>query len=279
MAAGYQVTSAEASITSAQSTELAFVLATGGLPHKFDFTFSADQIDMTAQGDTNRRNRNGLLTGSGTITTYFPKSSRKIGASGNVTFASGEVFHVNEWNLSGDWGAQDITQMTGSNVLWRAFRPGYLGKFNGSFSGYVDSANAAVLPVDWTGSAAAATFKLTEEGGTDNELTCNILATELALGVDVGQDSLQSKRYSFVVDNALTVVGASNFLPAGAMPMPQWYSSTPGIPDRNLVITLASGRTITCAAAYMSGFDVACKIGDLIEVTYKVQIAGAVTMA
>lgn len=278
MAQGYQVTSAEASITSAQSTELAFVLATGALPHKFDFTFTADQIDMTAQGDTSRRMRNGLLTGSGTITAYFPKASRKIGASGNVTFGSA-LYHVNEWSMSGDWGALDITDMTGSNVLWRQFRPGYLGKFTGSFSGYVDSANAEVPPVDWTGSAAAATFKISEEGATDNSLTCNILATELSLGVDIGQDSLETKRFAYVVDNALTVVGATNFLPAGAMAMPQWYSVTPGIPDRTLVITLASGRTITCAAAYMSGFDITCKMGEMIEVNYKVQIAGAVTFA
>lgn len=274
----YQITGAEASISAWNSVEGAFLLASGSAPHKFAFNFSADPIDMTAQGDTARRNRNGLISCEGTISAYYPKTTRALGAGGLVTFASGDVTHVDEWNMAVDYGALDITEQAATAVLYRSFRPGKLGKITGGFSGKVDSGVTPPMPILWTAASAAATFKLMEVGATDPTIAGNIVVNQLSHDADMGQDSLQTKRYSFTGDGAITLASAggnTHFLPDGVQASPDWPGL--GVNTCAMTLTLFSGRTIT-VPAFVKGWSVNCPVGGLIEVQYQVQGTGIITV-
>lgn len=274
----YQITGAEASISSWNSVEGAFLLASGSAPHQFAFTFSGDPIDITAQSDTARKNRNGLITVQGAIQAYYPKTSRDIGAGGFVTFASGDVSHVNEWNMSCDYGALDITEQASTSVKYRAWRPMKLPKITGGFSGFVDSGVTPILPIDWTASSAAATFKLKEVGATDPTIAGNIVVNELAHAADMGQDGLQTKAYTFTADGAMTLASAggnTNFLPDGAIASPDWPGL--GVNTCVLELTLFTGRKYSFAA-FVKGWKVSVPVGGLIAVQYDVQGTGAVTV-
>lgn len=275
----YQITGAEASIASWNSVEGAFLLASGSAPHKFSFNFSADPIDITAQSDGVRRNRNGLISVEGTISAYYPKATREIGAGGFVTFASGDVTHVNEWNMACDYGALDITEQAATAVLYKSFRPGKLGKITGGFSGFVDSGVTPPLPILFTSASAAATFKVKEVGATDPTIAGNIVVNSLGLDADMGQDSLQTKRYSFTADGAMTFASAggnTHFLPDGAQASPDW----PGLGANTceLVLqTFSTPRKYTFPA-FVKGWSITVPVEGLIEVQYMVQGTGTIVV-
>ena len=278
---GQQLTGIDATITSWGSSgdDCYHIVNTGAAPHKISIKIAGQPIDITAAGDTASKFRNGLMSWTGTVSAYVPKTTRKIGISGLVTFASGYVLHCDKWDMTCDFGALDITELTGAATQkWRSFRPMKIGKLSGSFGGNIDSGTALSPPVDWTGSSAAATFKVSEEGATDNTLACNIVAHSLDTDADIGQDSLQKYVYSYSVDGAVTVAGSENFLPSGTMATPAWDNDTDGVPDRSLVVKLASGRTMT-GAAYLKGWTIKVAAGEIISLDYSIQGAGALTLA
>jgi hypothetical protein len=276
---GYQLTGIDGVVTSWGSSgdDCYHLIATGTTPRTITINTTADLMNITGQGDTSRKHRTGLRSWTGSISALFPKTSRKIGAEGIVTYASGYVQHVDGWTLNLSWPALDITEL-GSAPTWRSFRPGKIGTFTGSYTGRVDSATALALPTPWTSSSAAATFKLTEEGATDNQVTCNIIVTGVDYSVPVGEDGLQTYTVNFAIDGDLTIVGSSNFLPSGTVGTPAWDANGDGTPDREIVVTLATGRTFT-SNAFISGLTVNVPAGDLITVEATVQGAGAVTVA
>lgn len=277
---GYPLTGIEGTVTSwgTAADDCYHAVNTGSAPKAIKLTISGEAINKTGAGDTAMAYRAGMRSWTGTIESWFPRTSRKIGAEGLVTFASGYVVNCNEWTLRADFGALDITRFGQSDLTWREFRPRKIGTFTGTFAGYVDSGTALVMPIAYSASSAAATLKLTEEGATDNQFTANIVAQQLDLNADMNGDALQTYSYQFTVDGGLTSVGAANIVPAGAVDTPDWDNNGDGTGDRTLVVTLSSGRTLT-GAAFLRGWSVRCAFSEMIQVTYEVQGTGVLTPA
>jgi len=282
---GYQTVGIEGLVTSwgTAGADVYQLINAGIAPFKFSIQVSSDVLDVTAfaAGLTSKANRAGLATWSGTITGRYPQATKKLGNSGSVTFAGGYAQHVRSWELELAADALDITEMSGSAVTWRAFRPGLIG-WSGSYEARVDSATAVNLPTLASGSSGAATFKISEEGTTDNAFAGNIIVPEL--GVDVEVSALNTARYSFTGDGTLSNTYASTLglLSASASPYtvttPSWDTNGDGTPDVSLVLQAASGRTFT-GPAFWKSLRVSCPVDGLIEVSVGVQGAGALVLA
>lgn len=239
---------------------------------------TADEFDATAYGSglSAYTYSNGLKSWELSFEGLFPASGRKAGSDGgNVTFASGYTTYVRSWDMRLEAAVKEGTVYTGAAVSWRHFEPG-LVRASGSYECIADK-SAAVSAVTASGAAAAsATFKLTEEGGTDNELTCSIRTTAREIVGDLGDFVIV--RYDYTVNGAVTVVGSTNFLPSGAVGIPDWDANADGTADVQGVFQIASGRTFTGNVFWKSiGLNV--PIGGLITLAVDLQGTGALTLA
>lgn len=207
---------------------------------------------------------------------FFPASGRKAGSDGgNVTFASGYTTYVRSWNMTLEADVIEGTSYSGAAVTWKHFEPGII-RASGSYECIADK-SAAVVAVTPTGTAAAsATFKLTEEGGTDNELTCSIQTTAREVVGEIGQHVIV--RYDYQVSGAVTVVGSTNFLPAGAIAIPDWDVNADGTSDVQGVFQIASGRTFT-GNVFWRRIGLTVPISGPIELAVDLQGTDALTLA
>lgn len=255
----------------------------GIAPFSISAQINTDSLDSTAFGGSvsSRSVRTGLGSWTATITGRYPQASRRLGNSGLVTFASGYAALVRSWEIEASCNVHDITSLTGSAVLWRAFRPGLIS-WGGSYEAMIDSATSLALPTLVSGSAAAATFKISEEGATDNTLAGDIVTTGADIGIAVGD--MNTVSYRFEGSGALTNTYASGMglLSASASPYavvtPTWDVNGDGVPDVTLTWQADSGKTYA-GPAFWRSLRVACPVDGMIEVTVGVQGAGAVTIA
>lgn len=282
---GYQTVGMEGLVTSwgSAGADVYQLINAGIAPFKFSINVTSDVLDVTAfaAGLVSKANRAGMATWSGTITGRYPQAAKKLGNSGLVTFAGGYAQHVRSWELEAVADPLDITEMTGSAVLWRAFRPGLIS-WSGSYEARVDSATAVNLPTLVSGTSGSATFKISEEGTTDNALAGNIIVP--SLGVEVEVSALNTARYAFTGDGNLSNTYASTMglLSSSSSPYsvttPTWDANGDGTPDVTLTLQAASGRTFA-GPAFWKSLRVSVPIDGLIEVTVGVQGAGALTLA
>lgn len=280
---GFPITGQLAAVTSITSaTDLHHVWNTATRFHAFTAGLTADELDVTAQATTGSGMGfiAGLAQGEWSFEALYPKANPRVGNTGLVTFASGYVLSCRNWQLTADFGEEDITPFSASPTA-RIFRPGDIGKFTGQFTALMhnDTAIASVTAVNTGG--AAATFKMTEDGGADPSFTCNIIVT----GAAISQVSRANRKvevvYSFTVDGDLTSVAGSTLaaiLPAGVVDTPDWDVNGDGTPDVSAVLTYSTGRTLTFPT-FLRGWTIDCQVDQPIRMTGQCRIAGAVVIA
>lgn len=276
---GQQVIGTEGIVTSwgTSGDDCNHLIATGTTPFSYNLTGDTAAFPTTgpASGLKARTNTAGLRTWSAELEGYFPRSSKKTGSQGLVTFASGYVLHVSSWGMELAWPAFEITEFASAGVSWRDFRPGLL-EATCRWQARVDSATAITLMNAPNASSAAITLKVSEEGATDNQFTGNVHVLGLREVASVGE--LVTIEYTAQFDGDVTVVGASNVLPAGVIDIPDWDNDADGVPDRTLTLTAASGRT-RAGAAWLRRVGIDVPIDGLIRVTATAQGNGALTVA
>lgn len=261
-----------------------YQLINGGMDcAEITFDDSADVLDDTAfsgSGVSAMTQKAGLRSWTATITGFYPKTSKKVGNGGLVTFASGDVVHIKSWDMTIENSEYEITEFSASNVTEKLFRPGPY-KWSGSFEGYVDSAAAASRVTAAGTAASAATFKISEEGATDSQLAGNIFVNGLNVGIAVG--SLNSKRYSYTGSGTVahtfpTGLGLLSTTSPYTIVPSAWDGDSDGVPDRTLTWQAYSGRTYA-GAAWWKSIQITVGVGDLIKVVVSVRGAGAVTIS
>jgi hypothetical protein len=276
---GYQIIGEEGIVTSwgDSGDDCYHFLNTGAAPYQARLSITTETLDATvfASGLKSRAVRSGLGAWEVEITARFPRSTPKGGNEGLITFAAGYVLHLGDYTLNLDWGAVEITEKAATAVVWKAFRPRHL-QWSGTYQVLADSGTGLSLPTAATTAPSAATFKVTEEGGTDNAFTGSIRTESLGVGITIG--NRVEGDYAFSGSGDLTVVGSSNMLPAGALALPDWDNDSDGVADRSLVITAASGRTYT-GNAYLRSLSVSVPTANMIEVRAIAQGSGALTVA
>lgn len=292
---GYQVTGLEGTITSWGSGSSDWhnhLIAVGTAPTMCRVAVNADEIDKTSIGaSANRSYRTGLRSWTVSGESIWPRSTPYLGAGGFVTYASGYTQHLKGWGLNLAWDVFDVTEMNTSNVVWRSFRPAIRGKFTGTYRGLVDSGTALAMPDAWTASSAAATLKLAEDGTHDNTFAGNIISRQLNVDVPIQGGQLDTYDYAFTVDGALTVSSATNpgtnvfpTTTGGSAPytnvltFPPYDNSGDGTPNKTILITLATGRTLS-GTAFLSSVNITCDVDQQIRVSWTAQGTGALASA
>lgn len=254
-------------------------------PMEFSLDLSAAQLDDTAfdaSGVSSMTQKAGLAEWTATITGYYPRATKKIGNGGLVTFAAGEVLHVKGWNLNIEAQEMDITEYAASPVLWKAFRPG-LVKWGGDYEGYVDSGtNVAGITAAGT-AASAATFKATEEGATDSSFSGSIFTHGLNVGVAVGANNPNTKKYSFTGSGSLvhtfpSGLGLLSTSSPHTIVIPKWDGDNDGVADRTLTLKADTGRTFA-GAAFWKSISISNQLNDLIKIVVGIRGSGALTIA
>lgn len=271
---GYQTIGIEGAVTSWTGTVNTALLA-AIKSHSARITIDGGTGDRTPFAPTNSTAQygGGLRSWSGTITARLG-STPLVGYNGLVTFSSGDVLHVQKWNMAIAAGELDATALgsTATNAGWKSFRPGHLN-WSGGYEGLVDSGTATVLPFSPDTAPASATFQLL----TSNTLAGTILYSQQGIEIPVGD--LNRKSYSFVGSSTLTAAGSANLFAAGTVPTPEWDTSgTDGVADTSLVLAAASGRTFT-GAAFWTSINVAVDPKAYTVVTVNFRGSGALTPA
>lgn len=248
------------------------LISTNNKPASFTLSEKADIHDrttfVTSTGATFGRNISGLHSWSGKISAHL--GTPQIGALGAVTFASGEVLFINEFDINITADMHDATAFTGSAVKWRSYVPG-LVRATGSFSGYLDNATT-IAHAGLDAGAAAATFDVIA-GGTGKTIGGNILLSDVEISVSPAD--INKKKYSFVFDSQVTTAGSGTVL---------WAVDTGG--GVYTLTTPATGKTLTLqsytsqtfsGAALWRGISVKCAVGSPVMVDIDFLGSGTLT--
>jgi hypothetical protein len=221
----------------------------------------------------------GLRSATIDFTGIYPRAASPLGITSLITYASGYVKHVTAFNIGIEFAEFDATATTGAVGNWRAFRPKGTGRFNGSYTCLADNATPPTLPSSAT-AAAAATFKLAEDGASDPTLAGNITTPKLTQTVRIGDESVCV--YTFTGSGDLTQT-AGTALPgltaaSGAIVKPMWDLNSDGTADNTCVLTVASGRTYT-GPFFWTRLNLAWAMDQPVRVTGTLRLAGSLTVA
>lgn len=246
--------------------------------------------DKTANGDTAKTF--GTLRKSHTwnISARFPKSTRKLGHAGLLTVGSGSltVARCTSFSLSIDWGENDCTPSDYSALAsgaekWHMYLPKYFPTVSGSFTAIRDTATAEVETFFEGDTAAGMTYKLTEEGATDNTIAFSTITNARNWEADIPGDGPQTYGYSFNASGAITFAGTANLFPAAALSTgvlgPQICTDSSGIPTETIT-AFASGTTNkTVAYVYLRRMNIEVPATGPIIVTAELRGTGPLTEA
>lgn len=173
---------------------------------------------------------------------WLHPATPQIGHEMNITHASGYATHPRSFNINMNAAEYDITSGDGVGIVARSYLPG-LWTHTGSYTCLIDGTTALTLPTAPGAASTAATFKMTEEGATDNEMTASLIVQQL--GASLSRPNPNEVVYGFTVNGNITMVGATNFLPAGALGIPDWDNNSDGTADVTLTGQFASSRTFS----------------------------------
>jgi len=233
----------------------------GGSPYTANLQVNFPAVDTTAFASslTSASSTPDIGSWTGTINMRFPNPGAKTGAGGLVTFSSGYAVLINQWAMNIAAAAFDTTAFASTPPSWRSFIPGLISA-SGSYAGGVDSSTALTL-----GASGSATFRMSDESGTDNTLAASIFYTGINPAISV--NALNQVSHNYQVSGAITAAGDTPLLPSGAI----------GTPDTTeIVVTAASGRTYT-GFCFWTSIAVNVAIGSAIDVVVGIQGTGALT--
>lgn len=281
---GYPLVGTPATLTSVSgSADLAQLLITALKNYEFTVFEDSENFDVTElSGSTLGVERiQGLSSGTFDFVGFFPKSAPKIGNSGLVTYASGYVEFCSAWTLRAEFGEIDITAFNATAPTARTFMPNGVFDWSGTYTAIAVSGNAIGRPTAANTAAAAATFKLTDDAAADPSLAGNILIQSVRQTIQKAQK--QALEYSWVGSGTLTETKGTNFpglrvAATNAWGIPVWDANSDGTADVEVVLTTASGRTIT-AFAFLRSIELSCEIGQPVRVSGSVRFNGTVARA
>lgn len=269
------------SVTSA--TDLAQLVATATDFRAYVPAIVADAANSTPLANATMRMTTGLQSWEVGFSAVYPKNTPRFGASGLVTFASGFVKDCSRFDVTFDWGAEDVTAYTGAAQTFKRFRPGSIPSISGSFNALVQDDATPSAPTTVNNSGQAISFKLAEDGTADPTLAGNIVVT----GESYAEISRISRKlevvYRFVGSGtALWTISAGDtlpaLLPAGDIDSPDWDLNADGVPDVSATFTLASGRTLS-GPCFLRSLTLSSQVNGLIAVSGVIQGAGTLTRA
>lgn len=236
-----------------------------------------DATTPTGSAVSMRTMNAGLRQGMVAFTGLWPRAANPLGLSSLITYASGYVQYVKGFTINIAFPEIDITTAAGAAGSYRKWMPGGTGTWGGTYNCL--AANATALSMPTVGAAAAAEFKFTEDG-TDPQLSGNITTPRLVQTVKIGAESMAV--YSFTGSGALTQQAGST-LPgllaaSGAITKPTWDLAGNGVPDNNMILTVATGRTYTFPA-FWTNLSLTWQMDQPVQVSGTLRIAGDVTVA
>lgn len=222
----------------------------------------AEEQDITSLGATTAAHIAGVRNVTGTITANAFATGR-LGNVGLVTFTSGYVTHVREFDITIETIANhDITEFGGPSaaVVWRKFRPD-LVRWSGRFVCGVDNATDLVFPHAPAASATALVLTYGDDS-TDDTLSGNAFATRIGTGMTVGE--AQFAEYTFMGTGDLTPAGTTSLFGTSVLGVPLWEYSTGSTVPR--VLTLNNGNgTFIIADAFYTSMTLRCRIGEPVQ--------------
>lgn len=252
------------------------------------YTVDAPADDKTANGDTSKTF--GTLRKSHTwnISARFPKSSRKLGHAGLITVGSGSatVAHCRSFSLSFDWGENDITPINTSGYpsgmeKWHYYAPKRFATVSGSWTGTRDASTAELETFFEGDTEPGITYKLSEEGSTDNTIQFSTITTQRMADADIPGDGPQNYGYNFNATGAITFAGSANIFPAAALStgvlVPQVYSDSSGYPDQTITGFAAGSANKVVAYVYLRRMTIDVPATGPIIVTAELRGTGPLT--
>lgn len=286
---GFPIEGIQGTITSITgATDLSTILdpTTGAIiPHTITVNERADELDITSQGSTSGEFRNGLITWDAQIVANYPFVQRTIGATGLITLGGTTLALVKSYDLTVESGIRDITaqRATGSDVDYRVFASSKKVMWGGSAECMVES--GTVVRALTASSVALASYpaivlKILEEG-TDPTLSGTCMLAQRGHSIPIGTSGNQIVNLSFKGTSTLTAVSGSTtaaVFPAGAVDQPDWDTTGDGVPDVQIVVTAATGRTYT-GMVFWRRVNIRCAVDGLIQVTVDLQGTGALARA
>lgn len=241
----------------------------------------SDQEDVSGKGDGYQTFSQGLYTASLEFEGRWPRTAPRFGASGALTLGSSSAYLVEGWTLDIDYGAEEITALTGAAIAGRSYRPSGFPQISGSFTCRAESSAALSPPSALHATAENLTLKLTEDGAADPSFTITAGALLGKLRWQAGQRGLIKPTYDFKISGQLTSVAGSNIaniLPAGVIDAADWDSNADGTPDMTVLFQTAASRTYS-AAGFLRSLRIECVVNQVIKVSGTVQLCGTVTTA
>ena len=237
-----------------------------------------DATTPTGSAVSMRTMNAGLRQGTIAFTGLYPRAANPLGLSSLITYASGYVQYVNAFTINMQFPEIDITSAGGAAGSYRRWMPGGTGMWNGTYTCKADNATALVMPT--VGVAAAATFKLAEDGASDPTLSGSITTPRLTQTVKIGAESIAT--YSFSGSGDLTQAAGTAlpgiFAASGVIAKPTWDLNNDGTPDNTCILQVASGRTYTFPA-FWTNVSLTWQMDQPVRVAGTLRIAGDVTVA
>lgn len=237
--------------------------------YRFSANIVSDTLDATvfdSSGVVAMANIPGLASITGTIDGRFKAGGPITGNTGLVTYSSGGyVVGANRWSISMNWSAFDVTAFDGSTPpTWKDFIQGPLS-WTATVDALVDSGTALDI-TDLPGSTAATvTFKLSEEGATDNTIAgAGIVSTTALPGIE--PNTLSAIRTTITGSGNLTFAGSSNIIAAGTIGIPTYNAD-------NLVLKTTAGQDIE-GLAFPTGITLTCGVNEVTNVSVNFQGTG-----
>ena len=289
----YVVSGAPATLTSVTGSSMPNqLLMSGSRQLSFGVSKTGDSEETTPlDGSTlGATMLSGLRSGVVNFDGMIGRSSPALGNTGLITLDSslaGYAVRLREWELTIDFGEEDITGFNGTPPTWKVFRPG--GKYNwsGRFAGMLLSDANAGVPSAPGATGAAATFKLLEGGANDPSFSGNIIIPGIEHTVNRSAGN-QPVAFTYMGSGALTetkgsslaglLVAATGVIArttgAGAEGPTDWDLDADGVPDVSAVFTYASGVTDT-VPVFLKTATFRCAVGVGLRVTGQLRMAGA----
>lgn len=239
---------------------------------------SRDTVDVTGLGQYGRS----VIPGLGQWTAQVEGtanigSAPALGNTGLVAYTGSTSVLIDSFTLNINAQVHETTAFNGTPPTWKTFRPGVVN-WSGTMTARLDDGNAAPLPLTIGGTPVSAVFTY----GTTATLTGDIVIASVAPAIRIG--SLSLIPITFNGTGVLTAAGANDIFGATAFADP---TSSAGIPEWNangssakpIVMTTASGRTLTGADGFWSSISLTASVSDLTRVSVGVQGSGSMTSA
>lgn len=281
---GYPLVGTTATLTSVSgSADLAQLLVTALKIQEVTVFEEAENFDVSELSGSGLgvERIQGISSGTFDFAGHFPKSAPRVGNTGLVTYNSGVVEFCNAWTLRAEFGEIDITSFAATGPTARTYMPNGLFDWSGTYSAVAVSGTAVTKPLAANTGAVSAVFKLTEDGASDPALSGSILLQSVRQTINKAQK--QALEYTWAGSGTLTETKGAT-LPGlrvastSAWGLPVWDADADGVADIEVVLTTASGRTIT-AYAFLRSLEISCEMGQPIRVSGTVRFNGTIARA